>query len=73
MTGLELQDRLATQSPRLPILFVTAYDTSQAREHARRSGSFGLFLKPFVQDAFLRAIREAIGSQPKRDTAAGAD
>ena len=65
MTGLELQDRLTTQGSRLPIVFVTAYDTPQAREHAQRSGSFGLFLKPFAQETFLQAIREAIGSQPK--------
>ncbi len=64
MTGLELQDWLTTQGYSLPIIFVTAYDTPQTREHAQRSGSFGLLLKPFDKAAILEAIARAIGSPP---------
>jgi FixJ family two-component response regulator len=63
MTGLELQERLARQDSCLPIIFVTAYDTPQTREHAHRAGSFGLLLKPFDQQALLQAIGEAVKSQ----------
>jgi FixJ family two-component response regulator len=71
LTGLQLQDRLEAQGSRVPIIFVTAYDTPQTRERARRVGSFGLLLKPFPQDALLQAINQAIqaGFQPLAGTA----
>lgn len=62
MTGLELQDRLVADDLRLPVVFVTAYDTPQTREHARRAGSFGLLVKPFDQGALLRAVKAAVRS-----------
>ena len=40
---------------------VTAYDTPQTREHARKAGSFSLVVKPFDNRMLLRAIREALG------------
>jgi FixJ family two-component response regulator len=63
MSGLQLQECLANQGFCVPIIFVTAYDTPQTREHARRAGSFGLLLKPFDKEALLRAIREAVRCQ----------
>jgi len=71
MTGLELQDRLCDRGSSLPILFVTAYDTPQTREHARRAGSLGLLLKPFGQEALLRALRQAIEAQANPETTSG--
>jgi FixJ family two-component response regulator len=71
MSGLELQDRLAAQESCLPVIFMTAYDTPQTRERIHRAGSFGLLLKPFGNEALLRAIREALGCQ-SQDPAAGA-
>jgi FixJ family two-component response regulator len=65
MTGLELQDWLAAQGCRLPIIFVTAYDTPQTQAHAHRAGSFGLLLKPFHKTALLNAIGEAVGASPR--------
>ncbi len=64
MTGLELHEWLLSQSYSLPVIFVTAYDTPQTREHAQRSGSFGLLLKPFDKAGLLEAIGRAIGSPP---------
>jgi FixJ family two-component response regulator len=64
MTGLELQDWLMAQGFHVPIIFMTAYDTPPMREHARRTGSFGLFLKPFDKEELLRAIRKATASRP---------
>jgi FixJ family two-component response regulator len=63
MTGLQLQENLEAQGLCVPVIFVTAYDTPQTREHARRAGSFGLLLKPFDKEALLRAIQEAIKCQ----------
>jgi len=64
MTGLQLQERLAAQGACLPIIFVTAYDTPQTREAARKGGAFDLLLKPFDKEALLGAIRAAVGCQP---------
>ncbi len=63
MTGLQLQEQLAAQGYCVPIIFVTAYDTPQTREHARRAGSFGLILKPFDKGQLLLAIQEAVRCQ----------
>jgi FixJ family two-component response regulator len=72
MSGLELQDQLAAQGSCLPVIFMTAYDTPQTRAHVHRAGVFGLLLKPFPNEALLRAIREALSGQPQ-DFAAGTD
>jgi len=60
MSGFQLQERLAAQGHCLPVIFMTAYDTPQTREHARKAGSLGLLLKPFGQEALLQAIRSAV-------------
>ena len=72
MSGLELQERLAADGSCLPIIFVTAYDTPQTRESARRAGGFGLLLKPFDQQALLQTIAFALSGQPP-DTAPSQD
>lgn len=64
MTGLQLQEVLATRGCCVPVVLMTAYDTPQIREQARKVGSFGLLLKPFDQEALLRAVRVAIGCEP---------
>ena len=70
MSGLELQDRLATQESCVPIVFMTAHDTPQTRERIHRAGSFGLLLKPFANEALLRSVREALSCQ-SQDLATG--
>lgn len=70
MSGLELQDRLEAQGACVPVILITAHDTPQTRERAHRAGSFGLLMKPFANEALLRAIREALSRQSE-DPAAG--
>lgn len=60
MTGLQLQENLAAQGCQVPIIFMTAYDTPQTREHAGRPGSMGLLLKPFDKQSLLDAIQAAL-------------
>jgi len=64
MSGLELLEQLASQGYSLPFILVTAYDTPQTRERARKAGCLGLLLKPFDNQELLRFIREAIGRGP---------
>ena len=66
MTGLELHDRLAAQGSCVPVIFVTAYDSPETPEHARRPGCIGLLLKPFDKRALLSAVGDALRWQPSR-------
>jgi FixJ family two-component response regulator len=63
MTGLQLQERLEADGYCMPVILVTAYDTPQTREHARRAGGFGLLLKPFDKSDLLRAVQLAVTCQ----------
>jgi FixJ family two-component response regulator len=61
MTGLQLQERLAESGFRFPLIFITAYDSPQTREHAQREGCAGLLLKPFERQTLFEAIWRALG------------
>ncbi len=64
MSGFELQKVLAAQGSCVPVILMTAHDSSHAREQARKAGSLDLLLKPFDQGVLLRAINEAIRCGP---------
>ncbi len=61
ISGLDLPDLLARDGHRLPVIFVTANDSPEAREIAQRSGAAGYFRKPVDDQALLDAIEHAIG------------
>jgi FixJ family two-component response regulator len=56
MSGLELQDRLALEGWRVPIIFITAHDDPQIHEQAMRSGAACFLRKPFDEASLLDAI-----------------
>ena len=59
--GLELQRRLAVHNHRIPIIFITAYDTDDIRSQAFRAGAAAFLGKPFSQQSLLQAVRSALG------------
>jgi FixJ family two-component response regulator len=59
-SGLELPALLVGAGHHLPVIFVTAYDTPETRELARRSGAAGYFGKPVDDQALLDAIVRAL-------------
>ena len=65
MGGFELQRRLAAGSHQIPIIFVTSYDTEDARIQAAQAGAAGFLYKPFSQESLFRAVRSALESQRK--------
>ena len=65
MGGFELQRRLATRTYQIPIIFVTSYDSEEARIEAAHAGAVGFLYKPFSQEALLMAVRSALGGQSK--------
>src|SRR5260370_42065170 len=60
MSGLELQQQLATDQCRIPIVFVSAHDDPAFRRKALQSGAVAFLGKPFDDEALLEAIPSAI-------------
>lgn len=59
-SGMELQRRLQEENRRIPIIFITAHGTPEAREEAMRAGSVDFLPKPFSEEALLNAIHKAL-------------
>ena len=62
--GLELQRRLAAKTHRIPIIFITAYDSDDLRARAFEAGAAGFLYKPFSEESLLQAVRSALSEQP---------
>jgi FixJ family two-component response regulator len=67
--GLELPRLLANRGLKLPVIYVTAYDSGQIRAEAKRAGAVGYFRKPVDDHALLDAIQWALREpeQPNTD------
>ena len=61
INGLELQRRLNEAKSGVPIVFVTAHDDRAHRNKAMEAGAANFFRKPFDANAFVAAIRMALG------------
>ncbi len=70
VSGLELPGLLERRGHRLPVIFVTAYDSEQNRDAARRAGAVGFFHKPIDGQALLDAITWAVDSARDKPNAA---
>lgn len=60
MTGLELQKRLASTRPDLPVVLITAYATEALRQQALAAGASAFLTKPFEDRELLQAVERAI-------------
>jgi FixJ family two-component response regulator len=63
MNGFELQRRLAASHCEIPVIFITAHGEKVARSQALKDGAVDYLLKPFSEDALLRAIHAALNSK----------
>lgn len=63
MTGLELHEALHRAGSRLAVIFVTAYDTDEARAQAKKAGAVAYFRKPVDDQALLDAIHWALSRE----------
>jgi len=63
MGGFELQRRMAAGNYRIPIIFITAYDSDDVRSQAFQAGAVGLLCKPFSQESLFQAVRSALTNQ----------
>jgi len=60
LSGFDLQERLAAEGCRTPILFITGRDDAPTRERARLAGAVDYLRKPFDEARLLAAIRQAL-------------
>ena len=63
LSGLELQQQLAGRGIKIPVIFLTAFDSNEIRQQAKQAGAAGYFRKPVDDQALLDSIRWAISSQ----------
>ena len=62
LSGIELQQQLAKRGIKIPIIFLTAVDSSEIRRQAKQAGAAGFFRKPVDDQALLDTIQWALSS-----------
>jgi FixJ family two-component response regulator len=60
MTGPGLQRHLRSESPDLPIIFITAYENPDVRAQVFEAGAVAFLYKPFYEEDLLDAINAAL-------------
>ena len=63
MSGMELQQKLVAKGSKLPVVFITAFDTEKIRGEAKKAGAAGYFRKPVDDQALLDSIQWALSNQ----------
>ena len=58
--GIELQQQLAERGIKIPIIFLTAVESSEIRRQAKQAGAAGFFRKPVDDQALLDTIHWAL-------------
>ena len=60
ISGLELQQRLATDGQRLPIVIITAQGDDRTQDEAVAAGAIAFLKKPFKEEVLLAALESAL-------------
>ena len=60
VTGLEILARMCALSPRPRVIVITAREDLAARATATQIGPVAYFLKPFSDEEFIAAVRDAL-------------
>jgi FixJ family two-component response regulator len=60
MRGPDLQRELARRKCAIPIVFITAHGDEDVRPRVLSDGAVDCLLKPFTEEALLKAIRTAL-------------
>jgi nitrogen regulation protein NR(I) len=62
LSGLELIEQLHAAKPKLPIIMMTAFGTTETAIEATKLGAYDYVLKPFDMDELLDLIAKAVAS-----------
>jgi FixJ family two-component response regulator len=57
MNGFELRRRLAAETNRMPVVFISARDEPEVEHKAAQAGAIAFLGKPFEDDALLNAVQ----------------
>lgn len=57
MTGLDLHEKLASEGAKYSVIFMTAHDSPQWRQRAKKTGAVAYLNKPFPEQTLLDAIQ----------------
>ena len=60
MNGFELHTRLATMTALPPVMFITAFDSPEARAQALAAGAVAFLTKPFSGRTLLETVRRVL-------------
>ena len=60
MNGFELQRHLAKDNCRIPVIFMTAYDSETERARAIEAGAIAFLQKPFSERDLFNALQSAL-------------
>lgn len=63
VTGLEILARMCALSPRPRVIVITAREDLAARATAMQIGPVAFFMKPFNDEKFLTAVRDALAQE----------
>ena len=63
MTGIELQQALATAGRKVPIIFITAFPDNRIREQVLAAGAVCLLSKPCDGDTLVNSIESVLASR----------
>jgi len=63
MSGIDLQRKLAASHTSIPVIFITAHGDEEARVRALNGGAVDYLLKPFSEEALLKAIDTSLKSK----------
>jgi FixJ family two-component response regulator len=62
INGIELQRRIRTERPKLPVIFISAHNDDETRQRAFDEGAASFLYKPFDAGELLEAIRVALAN-----------
>jgi FixJ family two-component response regulator len=62
LSGLELKQKLAEREVKIPVIFLTAFDSNEIRQQAKQAGAAGFFRKPVDDQALLDTIQWSLSS-----------
>ena len=63
MNGPELHRQLVASHCEIPVIFITAHGDEAARSRALGNGAVDYLLKPFSEEAILKAIDEGLSAK----------
>src|SRR5688572_1511319 len=60
ISGLDLQEQLASRRPQLPVVVITGHGDDETRQRALDGGAIDVIYKPFDDEVLLDAVARAL-------------